>query len=216
MRCVKRYIPGMANPAIIQWVEMVLKERGWNQPALAKAISPALNKELDRSVINKIMLGKRDLSADEMLAIEAAAGIPIPNDQARIFRPIAVPHISWVSAGNLAAADGIGRAEIKDAPRISLPGLAPDGEWIALTVKGDSMDKVSPPDSVIFVNLKDRRLVENACYVIAEETGEATYKRYRKGVFGPASMNKKLKPIKPKSGVAIHIIGRVRRSLLSM
>ena len=52
------------------------------------------------------------------------------------------------------------------------------------------MNKISPPDSIIFVNLRDKRLVTNGCYVISDETGRATYKRWRPNdnpPFQPAS-----------------------------
>ena len=78
------------------------------------------------------------------------------------------------------------------------------------------MNKISPPDSLIFVDLNDRRLVSNACYVIADETGAATYKRYRpndKPPFQPASYED-IPP--PRLEGAITVIGRVKRSMIDM
>ena len=78
------------------------------------------------------------------------------------------------------------------------------------------MNKISPPESIIFVNRRDKRLVANACYVIADENGATTYKRYRPGEnpqFQPASYDD-VKP--PKLQGAIKIIGRVRRSIINM
>lgn len=199
----------MPNPSIVEWVQLVLAKKDWAQADLAREINKLLPEEIDRSKVNKVVLGKRDLSATEMLAIEAASGIPAPTKSAAA----PVPLISWVSAGKLVVPDAPVGAD--DATNIWASDLDPRGDWIALKVVGDSMDKVSPPDSIILVNRSDKRLVSNACYVIvAEEGGEATYKRYRDGRWGPASMNRRHKPL-PK-GREPTIVGRVRKSILSM
>lgn len=85
-----------------------------------------------------------------------------------------VPHLSWVSAGTMT------RDDIADEAigTIEVAGLPP-GDWFALTVHGTSMDRISPPESIIFVNRKDKQLVANACYIIDDGEGNATYKRYR-------------------------------------
>lgn len=85
-----------------------------------------------------------------------------------------VPHLSWVSAGAMMSDDVSDEA----IGTIEVAGLPP-GDWFALTVRGTSMDRISPPDSVIFVNRRDKQLVANACYVIDDGEGMATYKRYR-------------------------------------
>jgi SOS-response transcriptional repressor LexA len=122
-----------------------------------------------------------------------------------------VPLISWVSAGSLDgdAVQGEQLAEVHAAD------LA-DGDWIALRVEGDSMDRISPPESVILVNRRERRLVPNACYVIADESGAATYKRFRPSPdrFEPVSINPAHEPIFPDGKVTV--IGRVRRTILEM
>src|SRR5690606_20114113 len=64
--------------------------------------------------------------------------------------PLEVPLITWVSAGALQ------REDIVD-DKIGSISIGPleDGDWIALRVRGDSMDKVSPPESIILVNRND-------------------------------------------------------------
>lgn len=126
---------------------------------------------------------------------------------------ITIPHVSWVSAG------GLMREDISDEAKgtIRAADLPAKGDWIALTVVGDSMDRISPPDSIIFVDRKDKRLVPNACYVIADyEGGEATYKRYRSGPmrFEPVSTNAAHEPIFPENDPVI--VGRVKRTILDM
>ena len=124
-----------------------------------------------------------------------------------------VPKISWVSAGQLSEQATV--MDFSEFPTVAALDL-PDGDWIALEVEGDSMNKISPPGSIIFVNLKDKRLAHNACYVVADETGAATYKRYRqndKPPFQPASYDD-IQP--PKFEGAVTVVGRVRRSIIEM
>lgn len=131
-----------------------------------------------------------------------AAGIPTLN----------VPYLAWVSAGSLMRDDvsdeAIGVLRVAD--------LSASGDWIALKVQGDSMDRISPPGSIIFVDRKDTNLVTNACYVIADDEGNATYKRFRSNPvrFEPVSTNDKNEPIFPDNDPII--VGRVRRSIIDM
>jgi SOS-response transcriptional repressor LexA len=130
-----------------------------------------------------------------------------------MLQPVDVPLVTWVSAGEIESQDGI--TDLDDCPVISTLDL-PDGDWIALRVEGESMNRVSPPGSIIFVNRRDRRLVANGCYVIADETGAATYKRYRPAEdppFRPASTDA-IDP--PQLQGMVKVIGRVRRTVLDM
>jgi phage repressor protein C with HTH and peptisase S24 domain len=123
--------------------------------------------------------------------------------------------ISWVSAGALLQPDI--SPDIEDAPWVYAPDLDPDGDWVALRVDGDSMNRISPHDSIIFVNRKDRRLVPNACYIIGDGEGGATYKRYRPpNTWEPVSTNKAHKPFVLPEGTSPDIIGRVKKTILSM
>lgn len=140
-------------------------------------------------------------------------GAPGDADLAETPTLASVPLLSWVSAGQLANHDAI---EPWDDVKVVHSAGLPEGDWIALRVEGDSMNKISPPDSIIFVNRRDKRLVPNACYVIADETGSATYKRYRPNMeppFQPASYHD-IAP--PELSGAIKVIGRVTRSVIDM
>jgi transcriptional regulator with XRE-family HTH domain len=130
---------------------------------------------------------------------------------------VSAPLISWVRAGELKKPE-VPVTDFADARWVSSIGLDPAGQWIALKVDGDSMDRISPPDSVVFVNLKDRRLVANACYVIEDEEGKSTYKRYRPDParWEPVSTNKKLKPYILRGDRGPRVIGRVKRTVLDL
>jgi SOS-response transcriptional repressor LexA len=136
-----------------------------------------------------------------------------PETREQEARALHIPILSFVQAGAFAGRDGV--EDLQDALAIPVADLPP-GKWFALRVEGDSMDRISPPGSIIIVNALDRRLVPNACYVIANEDGEATYKRYRPSPdrFEPVSVNPAHEPIYPIGPV--RVIGRVRRSLLEM
>ncbi len=125
--------------------------------------------------------------------------------------PVEVPLLSWVSAGDLLRDDVVD--EILGTVRLD---DLPPGDWIALRVQGDSMDRISPPESIILVNRGDKVLVPNACYVIEDQDGNATYKRYRPNParFEPVSANKDLDAIFIENEPII--VGRVRRSILDM
>ena len=125
-----------------------------------------------------------------------------------------VPFLTWVSAGRLAS--DISIDSFDDLKMIPAMDLGP-GDWIALRVEGDSMNKISPPDSMIFVNRRDKHLVPNACYVVYDEAGNATYKRYRPNdmpQFQPASYRDDIKA--PDFDGAVNVLGRVRRSVIEM
>lgn len=122
-----------------------------------------------------------------------------------------IPLLSNVSAGRLQ------REDIRDEQIGSITvGQLTQGDWIALRVEGDSMDRISPPDSVIVVNRAEKQLVPNACYVIADEDGRASYKRYRPNPdrFEPVSNNLAHETIYPENMPPV--IGRVRMSILKL
>lgn len=152
----------------------------------------------------------RRILAHELHALEEFFGTAPPATGGGVD----VPLVSWVAAGQLASADAV--VDTEDCDRIAVPDLDPKGDWIALEVQGDSMDRISPPESIIIVNRKDRKLVPNACYVIGDGEGGATYKRFRSSPmrFEPVSTNPDHEPIFPDN--TPKIVGRVRLSILRM
>lgn len=128
-----------------------------------------------------------------------------------------IPLVSWISAGALGETAVIDNEE--DVMRHEYAvDLDPNGDWIALRVDGRSMDKISPHDSIIFVNRNDKALIANACYVIADGEGGATYKRYRPpNKFEPVSTKaEEFDTITFEPGQEPEIIGRVRKTVLSL
>lgn len=145
-----------------------------------------------------------------------AAGPENEKEASRLALPLVVPKISWVSAGAFQVTDPVFSTD--SFPTVEVSGLPADDEYVALQVEGDSMDRISPPDSIIIVALRKKRLHHNACYVIQDGEGGATYKRYRQSPdrFEPVSTNPAHEAIFPDNGALPPIFGRVVRSYIDM
>lgn len=168
--------------------------------------------------INRLEKGERELTRDWAERLAPWLGTTpfklifpetVPADY------VGAPLISWVSAGALAMPEM--RPNFEDEQLVYAPDLDPSGDWIALRVDGDSMNRISPHDSIIFVDRSDNRLVPNACYIIGDGEGGATYKRYRPpNRWEPVSTNPDHKAFVLPEGQEPDIIGRVRKTVLSM
>lgn len=126
-----------------------------------------------------------------------------------------VPVIAWVQAGQLTDVGVI--HDIPDLETVTTDGLGP-GEWFATDVRGDSMDRVSPEGSRIFVNASDRHPVPGRFYLFSLR-GETTYKRYYNDPverLEPFSTNPANRAIYPTKDHDWLVIGRVYRSLIDL
>lgn len=121
-----------------------------------------------------------------------------------------VPLVSWVSAGKLSSDSAV------DEALGAAKAVLPSGDWIALRVDGESMDRISPPGSIIFIDRRDKRLVNGGFYVIDDGEGGSTYKRFRAGPmrFEPVSKNKDLPTLFPDNEPTI--VGRVKLTTLDL
>ena len=166
---------------------------------------------LSTTYVWRMERGERNVSLKNLQKLADALGVA-PSDLIES-KPIAeVPILSGVSAGMMARDD----VQQDVVGEIRMSDLDPRGEWMALRVEGDSMDRISPPGSLILVDLTDKALVPNACYIITDGDSQATYKRFRSNPprFEPVSTNPSHQPIFPDGEPAV--IGRVRRSLIDM
>src|SRR5581483_9503950 len=138
----------MPTSALSGWVAHALEHASDMQQAeLARQLQKRLRRAYDRSMVNKLVNDSRQLTAAEMLAIEEITGFPAPSQtNERIAR---VPLISWVSAGRLV--DAASQVPAEELPLFVFAGLG-RGEFFALRVEGDSMDRISPDKSIIVVN----------------------------------------------------------------
>lgn len=205
-----------------------------SQAELARLLAAKFKKPFDRSKVNKMFIvtetGKpRKLTSEEMVAISEITGFRLlgepdatPTRLSTARRAMAgragtgptVPLISWVSAGKLSGSDV--PANVTAQKRLPRGDLGP-GQWIALRVRGDSMDRVAPEGSVIFVNVSDKTLVEERYYVFTNEEGDSTFKKYRGGRqprLQPFSTNPDHETIPVTEDVLV--VGRVRRTSLDL
>ncbi|WP_158085671.1 LexA family protein [Henriciella aquimarina] len=188
----------------------LIERRGINQAELARALNTS------RQNVGRWVKQTRKIPLDVAEKIAEHLKVPVSEvlytDGGGV---VSAPLISWVSASRLTE---MSIDQVEDAPRVTAPDLSASGEWIALRVQGDSMDRISPPESIIFVNLREKALVPNACYVIADEDGNATYKRYRPDPqrFEPVSVNDAHQPIFVREDQSPSVLGRVRKSILSL
>ena len=189
-----------------------MKRGGLKQAELARRLSKELRREIDRSQVNKVILGKRELTAEEMLAIEAVTGLPVPSPHI----PRMVPLIDYVTAGKLT--EPRSQIPVEDVPLLAFADLGP-GDFFALRVTGTSMDRVSPEGSVIVVNRADKTPVNGAFYVFWTKQEGTTYKRWQ-GVeppyLAPYSWDALHEPIFVKKKKDLEILGRVRRTVLDL
>lgn len=125
-----------------------------------------------------------------------------------------VPVVDRVSAGALLAP--ISQIEEATTNRIALSGLGP-GEFVALAVQGNSMNRVSPDGSIIVVNKRETALQHGKLYVFSLR-GDVTYKRWndRGGFLEPYSTEEGFSPIVVTKKRDLDVIGRVRRTILDL
>lgn len=131
---------------IAQWVADALERSGMSQSALAEAMEARLRTPMDRSKVNKVVLGKRALSADEMLAIAEICSVGLPGLGVA---PSPVAVVGRVGAGAKvplvdAYEKGDGLFKVARPPQVPARGVA------AVQVEGDSMAPMYQPGDVLF------------------------------------------------------------------
>lgn len=195
------------------WLDRAMKHAHLSQPALATQLTERLPRVYDRSIVNKMRLAKRKISAEELMAIEEITGLPAPS-QGDAFGVARVPLLSWVSAGELV--DATSQVPVDDVPILAVSGVA-GSELFALRVEGDSMDRISPDQSVIVVDRSDTRLLPNRFYVFSVG-GETTFKRWHADppYLAPFSTNAVHEPKFLNRRADAKVIGRVRRTMLDL
>lgn len=94
--------------------------------------------------------------------------------------------------------------------KVLVPAADAPPQGYALRIRGDSMDLVVPDGTVIIVDPHDLDLWPTKCYVVMNEHGETTFKRYldNPARLAPCSSNEDHKDI-PISGGGFRVLGRV-------
>lgn len=126
----------------------------------------------------------------------------------------AIPLISATAAGQLTSPDT--QLPPGEYPTIDIGDLPP-GDYFATRIDGNSMDRLSPPGSIIVVNRAERDPVPGRRYIFGRR-GETTYKRYE---INPLRLEpettdpERNRIIFPKDEEEWLVIGRVRLTLLN-
>lgn len=139
-----------------------------------------------------------------------------PPKGSRWYEVTQVPLLEKVPAGKLKQAmSQIPKGEL---PTLAFSGLG-QGTFFALTVEGDSMDRVAPDGAVIVVDEADNTLIAGKCYVISGRSG-LTFKVWKPNPprWAPASTNPVHEPIFVKTKeIAQHmVVGRVKRAVVDL
>lgn len=129
---------------------------------------------------------------------------------------VQVPLLDFVSAGKLKSPSS--QIPVEDVPLLAFADLG-RGDFFALTVEGDSMDRISPDGSVIVVNQAERTLISGKAYVFSDR-GKAAFKVWRPEPprFAPFSTNPVHEPVyvKTKTDAEKLVVGRVKRTVLDL
>jgi SOS-response transcriptional repressor LexA len=201
------------KPTMAQWLQAAMTHANeMSQAELARQIEQRISAGFDRSKVQKMLAGAREMSAVEMLAIEEITGYPAPT-AANDFTTI--PFVEWTDVAKLAAKGA--RLPAASAKALSFSGLG-HGEFFATKVEGDAMERLSPAGSVIVVDRNARQLESGACYILSVD-GVTTFRMYRAGdisYFAPYSTDLDIRPVLPNDGQRWSVVGRVRRSVLDL
>lgn len=134
------------------WVNSALSHSGMSQADLARELAANYKWSENRSILNKIVTGDRDLKADEMFDISRATGFPIP---AEIAHDVSVPLMGYIGAGAEIMPE-FEQVPPEGLDQIHVPFPLP-AEMIALEVRGDSMLPVYKEGHVIIVYKEQKR-----------------------------------------------------------
>ncbi|MGJ5149830.1 S24 family peptidase [Bradyrhizobium sp. HKCCYLR1023] len=178
---------------------------------------------LERNYIRDFLEGKKlSFSATKLPLVAQALGWTVAELQGTPPRRLSgqspritmVPLLDRVAAGRLKNPSS--QIPVEEVPLLAFADLG-KGEFFALEVEGDSMDRYSPEGSTIIVNKAERELINGRCYVFSLK-GDTTYKMWRGGEnphLAPYSTNPLNAPIFFKKR-DLEVIGRVKRTLLDL
>lgn len=172
---------------LAKWAQEALDHSGMSQAALARELTKRLKRSVDRAAVNKMLIFKpkkgqkaRDISVDEMLAIQEITGFPAPVDRP----PRTAQAVGYIGAGaEVYPIDdheqGAGLDEV-DIP----PGVPDDA--VLVIVRGDSMYPRYFDNEYLFY-MRDSRppgdFVGREC-VVKLEDGRIFVKVLRRGANG--------------------------------
>jgi SOS-response transcriptional repressor LexA len=178
---------------------------------------------LERNFIRDFLEGKKNsFSAAKMPLVARALGWTVAELQGTSPKRTSrhSPRITMVPLLDRASAVRLkntsSQVPMDDAPLLAFADLG-TGDFFALEVNGDSMDRFSPEGSIIVINKSERELISGCCYVFAHKD-DAIYRIWRGGDnphLAPYSTNPLNEPIFFRRR-ELEVIGRVKRTVLDL
>jgi hypothetical protein len=173
--------------SLAKWAREALDHAGISQAELARELTKVLRRSIDRAAVNKMLISKpkkgqkaRDISADEMIAIQEITGFSAPVER----KTRVAQALGYVGAGAEVTpvddhAQGAGLEEVE------IPAGVPD-DAVLVIVRGDSMYPRYFDNEFLFYHRDQRSPIEfigREC-VVALEDGRIFVKVLRKGSNG--------------------------------
>lgn len=185
----------------IEQLRALIKERGETQAALARLVG------ITSDQFSKTMKGKRRFTVREMDILRRYFFDESKNPS----QPMLLPIVGLVSAG--AWREGFEQV----MGYMPSPDKALSAKAFVVLVEGDSMDKVAMSGDGIIVDPTDLDLCNGKYYVVRNEAGETTFKRYREGParLEPCSTNPNHQTIYPGQDM-FTIVGRARKRVADL
>lgn len=183
-------------------IKRLRKERGLS----LEALGAAMPSDLTASTVAKLENRRSGLTADYLLEIAHVLQVsPAEVLGDAIGGAVRlVPVIAQVNAGNWG--DTVGEA----AEMIPVPVHLKGANLFALRPLGDSMDLIAGEDGFVIVDPDQRELVDGKFYVLMNEHGETTFKKFSANPLAllPCSTNGDHAAI-PVGSAPFTVIGRV-------
>lgn len=130
-----------------EWLRTGLQQTRTSQAELARRLTVLLGRPFDRSMVNKMVIGRRRVDGDEVLAIASILRLQPPEAE-----DSGVPIVGHVGAGAEAHYYATGQLHHDMAP--APPGATP--HTVAMVVRGDSMaGRADDGDIVYFDTILD-------------------------------------------------------------
>lgn len=177
-------------------LKRLMAENGDSQASLARMLGISSDK------MSKVMSGRRRLTVEEANKLTAYYGTGGSHNVA----PVLLPIVGLVSAG----AWRQGFEEVRGY--MPSPDKALSRDAFVVIIEGDSMNLIAQEGEGIIIDPRDVDLLSGRYYVIRNEEGETTFKRYMENParLEPCSDNPVHQTIFPGQQV-FTVVGRARK-----
>ncbi len=187
----------------VDQLKRLMAEQGESQVGLVRLME---HLGMTRDKFSKTLKGKRRFTVEEMDILRRYFLGEQADDG-----PHMLPIVGLVNAGEWKE----GFEEVRGY--IPSPERGLSRQAFVVIIEGDSMDKVAKPGEQIIIDPTDLQLVSGKYYIIRNDEGESTFKRYEDGParLEPCSSNPKHTTIYPGQH-EFKIIGRVRKKVVDL